>query len=62
MSKSGYKQWEITEEGLSKMTWTLGNLVGKSQNYLYSDITVKEIVPDSEHYSSAGRLVLAKFV
>ena len=44
------------------MTWTLGNLVGKNQNYIYSDITVKEIVPDSEHYSSAGRLVLAKFV
>ena len=40
MSKSGYKQWEITEEGLSKMTWTLGNLVGKNLNYIYSDITV----------------------
>ena len=44
------------------MTWTLGNLVGKNQNYIYSDITVKEIVPDSEHCSSAERLVLAKFV
>ena len=52
MSKSGYKQWEIIEEGLSKMTWTLGNLLGKNQNYIYSAIAVKEIVPDSEHYYS----------
>ena len=25
------------------MTWTLGNLVGKNQNYIYRDITVKKL-------------------
>ena len=35
MSKSGYKQWGIIEEGLSKMTWTPGNLVGMNQNHIY---------------------------
>ena len=67
MSKSGHQQWEITEEGLSKMTRTLGNLVGEDHNHIYSTITVKEIVPDSDISilslcskavcSSAGRLV-----
>ena len=48
MSKSGQQQWEITEEGLSKMTRTLGNLLGQNQNHIYSAIAVKEIVPDSD--------------
>ena len=48
MSKSGYKQWEITEEGLIKRAQTLGNLLGKNQNYIYSAIAVKKIVPDSD--------------
>ena len=36
--------------------------MGKNQNYIYRDITVKEIVPYNKYYSSAGRLVLVKVV
>ena len=48
MSKSGYKQWEITKEGLSKMTWTLGNLMKQNQNHIYRVIVVRQIVLDSD--------------